>query len=136
MESRDDNAVSGFASHALHPFEHLPGRLVGEGDGKDTLRQHMALPEQMHYAGRDDLGLAGPGACQDEQWAFGGVYSAVLFWIEIFHAVLSVTRLDLLMQMDAYRHGCEPRWQQKSAWLRRSTITRAKGGNPLIYRAP
>jgi hypothetical protein len=45
---------------------HLAGRLVGEGDGEDLRRIGPPGRDDMGDAGRQDAGLAGAGAGQDE----------------------------------------------------------------------
>ena len=52
---------------AADPFLHLPGRLVGEGDGGDVARRQAALPHQVGDLAGDDPGLARAGAGQDQQ---------------------------------------------------------------------
>ena len=62
---------------------HLPGGLVGEGDGQDGFGGKAALPDQPGYLGRDDAGLAGARAGQDEEIAALVPNGVQLFGIEL-----------------------------------------------------
>ncbi len=50
-----------------HARRHLAGRLVGEGDGQDLLRRHVARREQVGDPVREHAGLPRPRTRDDEQ---------------------------------------------------------------------
>ena len=70
------------AGQVLHPVEHLPGGLVGEGEEEDLVRPD-ALAEQMGDAVGEGARLAGTGASQHEQRPRRGGDRGVLFIVEI-----------------------------------------------------
>ncbi len=69
MEGADEPAEVVAAKQAPDALAHLAGGLVGEGDGEDAPRGDAALADQVGDAVRDDAGLAGAGAGEDEQRA-------------------------------------------------------------------
>ena len=62
---------------------HLPRRLVREGDRKDLGRLHADRAEQVGDAAREDAGLAGAGAGDDEHGAFGVEHGLALRRIQV-----------------------------------------------------
>ena len=58
--------------HLLHAAEHLPRRLVGEGEQQQRLGIEVAMEEPGHAPG-ERPGLARSGAGDDEQRAVGGL---------------------------------------------------------------
>ena len=59
---RDDGA-----QQAGHPLLHLPGGLVGEGDGQSLVRPHLAALDEVGQTVGEHAGLARAGAGQDQQ---------------------------------------------------------------------
>ena len=53
----------------VEPLPHFPSRLVGEGDGQDRARRHREISDQIRDPVRQDPGLAGSGAGEDQQRA-------------------------------------------------------------------
>jgi hypothetical protein len=50
-----------------HSLPHLAGSLVGEGDGQDLVRAHLAALDEVGQTVRQDAGLPGPGPRKHEQ---------------------------------------------------------------------
>ena len=71
------------AQELLHALAHLVGGLVGECHRQDLPRWHAATRDQVGDASRDDAGLAGPGAGQDQERAVAVLHRLSLRRIEI-----------------------------------------------------
>ena len=61
---------------------HLAGRLVGEGDGQDLVRRHVARGEQVSDPVGEHAGLPRTRAGHDEQRAALVHHGSALLWIE------------------------------------------------------
>ena len=61
---------------------HLPGGLVGEGDGEDLRRIGLAGGDQVRDPGREHAGLAGAGAGEHENRPFGGLHGGALLRVQ------------------------------------------------------
>ncbi len=68
VERRDPHLLGDRPDKGGDPLLHLGRGLVGEGDGEDLERRHALGTDQVGDAGRQNPGLAGPGARDDEQW--------------------------------------------------------------------
>ena len=66
MEGRHPDRLRGRAEEPGEPFPHLPGRLVGEGDGQDPVRRGDVGVDQALNAVDQHPGLAGSGSGQDQ----------------------------------------------------------------------
>ena len=66
VEGAEPQALGAGADQPLDPLEHLPRRLVGEGDGKDLAGKRPPGRQDMGKAGDQHPGLAGAGAGQDQ----------------------------------------------------------------------
>ena len=82
VEGADPDALRAKADDIVHPLPHLPGRLVGEGDGQDVPGIDPPLLDEVGDPVGQDPGL--PGACpgQDEERALRVVYSLPLLFIQ------------------------------------------------------
>ena len=69
MERRDRGVRVAVRHELIDADRHLLGRLVGEGQGQDLGRLGTPRGDQPGDPAGDDLGLAGPGAGDDEQRA-------------------------------------------------------------------
>ena len=69
MEGADPHRRLGRAELLRQPGPHLPGRLVGEGQGEDPLRLGDARPDEIGDPHREHAGLAAAGAGEDQQRA-------------------------------------------------------------------
>ena len=65
----------------MDAFLHFAGGLVGEGDGEDVSRRD-AFGDEVGDAERDDAGLAGAGAGQDQHRAVQRFDGLALLGIE------------------------------------------------------
>ena len=61
---------------------HLPGGLVGEGDGEDLERTGLAGGDQVGDPGREHAGLAGAGAGEHENGPFGRLHGGALLRVQ------------------------------------------------------
>ena len=78
----------GFGEEFVDAFLHFAGGLVGEGDGEDVAGRDP-LGDEMGNAERDDAGLAGAGAGEDQHRAvqrFNGLALLGIERIQIQHA--------------------------------------------------
>ncbi len=82
VEGGDPHGVRPRADQFLDALLHLARGLVGEGDREDLARVHTARAEQMRDAVRQDAGLAGAGAGDDEQRAAGVDHGGLLLVVE------------------------------------------------------
>ena len=72
MEGKDPHALGDAGpEQPLHPFGHLLGRLVGEGDGQDLVGAEALLSDQIGDAVRQGSRLAGARAGDDQDGPFG-----------------------------------------------------------------
>ena len=72
VECRDLSGPGGFwRDDVAQPFDHLSRRLVGEGDGKDSLGIYFHVLDQVGDALDDDSGFPRPWACDDEDRSLG-----------------------------------------------------------------
>ena len=88
MESEDPEPLAASPEQALEPLPHLAGSLVREGDGEDLVRLRTDRVDQVRDAIREDAGLAGPGAGDDEQRPLGGEHGLPLSGIEVREVLL------------------------------------------------
>ncbi len=72
------------AEDLVDALGHLVGGLVGEGDGEDGVRGHAALLDEIGDAVRDDAGLAGACAGEQQHGAIDGLDAFALLRIHIF----------------------------------------------------
>ena len=71
VEGRDPQAAVAGAEQRADALAHLLGGLVGEGDRQHLARAREAAADQVRDAVRDDAGLAGPRAREDQQGPVG-----------------------------------------------------------------
>ncbi len=67
VEGHHPHGPSPRADQGRDPRRHLPGRLVGEGDGQDLVRRDVARGEQVRDPVGEHAGLARARAGHDEQ---------------------------------------------------------------------
>jgi hypothetical protein len=82
MKRRYPEAAIAVAQQQLDAFPHLFGGLVGEGDREHFVRLGQAAADQVRDPIRDDAGLSGSGAGQDEQRPIRVQNGLALFGIE------------------------------------------------------
>ena len=70
------------AQQSLHALPHLLGGFVGEGDREDVPRRHAFFGDQVGDAMSDDARLAGAGAGENQQRAFGCLDGFALLFVE------------------------------------------------------
>src|SRR3989454_2358032 len=70
-----------FPYEAVEPLPHFPSRLVGESDGQDRTRGHPEISDQVRDPVRQDPGLAGSGAGEDQQRAIAVGHGGALLRI-------------------------------------------------------
>ena len=80
MEGHDPYAFGAFSHDLVHTFAHLPGRLIGKGDGHDIVRLHADLADQVCHTVRQHSGLAGARTRYDQKRA---VYMARRFVLSV-----------------------------------------------------
>ena len=69
VEGHDPHGPGPRADQGGHPGRHLPGRLVGEGDGQDLVRRHVPRGQQVGDPVGEHAGLPRARARHDEQRA-------------------------------------------------------------------
>ena len=72
------------AEDLVDALGHLLGGLVGEGDGEDGVGGDAALFDEVRDAMRDDAGLAGAGAGEQQHGAVDGLDAFALLRIHVF----------------------------------------------------
>src|SRR5438067_5568323 len=70
MEGSDRGVVQAERGVQVDALLHRGRGLLGEGEREDLVRLGPARRDELDDAGGEDVGLAGPGAGHDEQWAF------------------------------------------------------------------
>ena len=82
MERAEPYTLGGSADHRLEPLVHLARRLVGKGDGEKLGRKRAAGAEDVGEPGRQNAGLAGAGACEDQHRTLDRLDGAALRFVE------------------------------------------------------
>ena len=95
MERGDPGVLGGLARQGVHALGHLPGRLVGEGDGQYVPRRDALLHQVSHPIGQHP-GLAAARSGQNKQRAFrlldGGALLGIQL-IQVDHSSASLWRI-------------------------------------------
>jgi hypothetical protein len=82
MERRDPHLPAIGAEQRLDARPHLFRGLVGECDGEHAVRRRMPVGHEMCDAMRDDAGLSGTGAGENQQRSFGVKDRFLLFRVQ------------------------------------------------------
>ena len=88
MEGAHGEALGLLADEVEDPLPHLPGGLVGEGDGHDAAGVDADYLHQVGDAVGDDARLAAAGPGEDEKGAVDGLDGFTLGGVEAFKEVL------------------------------------------------
>jgi hypothetical protein len=82
VEGRDPGPHRVIAQQPRGAHPHLLGRLVGEGDGQDSLRRHAAVEREVRDPVGNDPRLPAAGAGQDQDRPGDGLYGLALARVE------------------------------------------------------
>ena len=88
VEGEDPEAAAAAAEKAFEAFPHLPRRLVREGDGEDLVRLRADGVDQVRDAVGQHPRLAGAGAGDDEERAFGREHGLALRGVQVGEVLL------------------------------------------------
>ena len=87
------------AEEPLDALAHLLGGLVRERDGQELVRRRVPLGDQAGGAMRDDAGLAGAGAGQDQERAVAVQHRLPLLRVEVLEEPHRLLDRDALGQV-------------------------------------
>ena len=82
MECAQPQPLGRFAEDCGDPFTHLPGRLVGEGDGQDLVGKRAPGQQDMREPCGQHASLAGARPGQHQQRAVDGLHRLPLFRVQ------------------------------------------------------